>query len=110
MPEYDARLFELKAELCKTFADPKRLMIISALGSGERTVGDLAETIDVPQATTSRHLAILRERGAVNTRRDGTSIYYSLADARISQACGLVHQILMAQMERNRDFAERVIP
>ena len=109
MSAYDPKLFELKAELCKTFSDPKRLMIIDALGGGERTVGDLADALGAPQATTSRHLAVLRDRGAVNTRRDGTSIYYSLADSRISEACALVHQVLIAQMERNRDFAESVI-
>ena len=107
--KYDPDLYALKAELCKTFADPKRLMILEELRSGEETVGDLAEAISVPHAVASRHLAVLRERGAVLTRREGTSVFYSLADTRIGEACQLVHQVLLGLMERNRALAERVM-
>ena len=106
---YDAEIYLLKAELCKTFADPKRLMIIEELQGGERSVGELAENLSVPHAVASRHLAILRERGAVRYRRDGTNIYYSLADPRIGEACTLVHQVLMGMMERNRELADKII-
>lgn len=106
---YDTELYTLKAELCKTFADPKRLMVIEELQGGEKAVGELAEKLSVPQAVTSRHLAILRERGAVKFRRDGTNIYYSLADPRIGEACRLMHQVLMGMMERNRELAEKVM-
>ena len=106
---YDAELYSLKAELCKTFADPKRLMIIEELQGGERSVGELAKNLSVPHAVASRHLAVLRERGAVRSRRDGTNVYYSLADPRIGEACGLVHQVLMGMMERNRKLAEKIM-
>ena len=106
---YDKELYALKAELCKTFADPKRLMIIEELQGGERSVGELAGKLSVPHAVASRHLAVLRERGAVRSRRDGTNIYYSLTDPRIGEACGLVHQVLMGMMERNRELAEKMM-
>jgi ArsR family transcriptional regulator len=107
--DYDTELYALKAELCKTFADPKRLMIIEELQSGEKSVGELAEKLSVPHAVASRHLAILRERGAVKFRREGTNIYYSLTDPRIGEACRLVHQVLMGMMERNRELADKMI-
>jgi len=107
--DYDTELYSLKAELCKTFADPKRLMIIEELQAGERSVGELAKGLSVPHAVASRHLAVLRERGAVKSRRDGTNIYYSLTDPRIGEACQLVHQVLMGMMERNRELAEKII-
>jgi len=106
---YDTELYAIKAELCKTFADPKRLMIIEELQGGERSVGELAERLSVAHAVASKHLAILRERGAVRSRRDGTNIYYSLIDPRIGEACGLMHQVLMGMMERNRELAEKVM-
>ncbi|HEY31787.1 MAG TPA: helix-turn-helix transcriptional regulator [Dehalococcoidia bacterium] len=109
MEYYDTELYLLKAELCKTFADPKRLMIIEELRNGEKSVGELAERLSVPHAVASRHLAILRERGAVRARRDGTSVFYSLSDPRIGEACQLVHQALLGLMERNRELAEKVI-
>ena len=77
-------LFTLQADICKTLADPKRLMLLHELREGEKSVGQLAANLGLPQANVSRHLAILRERGVVLTRRQGTSVYYRLADAKIA--------------------------
>lgn len=106
---HNLELYTLKAELCKTFADPKRLIIIDELRRGERTVGELARVMETPQAVVSRHLAILRERGVVKHRRERTSIYYSLSDQKIGEACDMVHQILLDQIEENRQLAERLV-
>jgi len=84
-------------------------MIINELRTGEKTVNDISSAMEVNQAVVSRHLAILRNRGVVNSRRKGTSIYYSLADPRIGDACDLVQHVLISQMERNRELAERLI-
>ena len=105
--QYNIEFFKLKAELCKTFAEPKRLIIIEELRSGEKAVGDLATTLETPQAVISRHLAILRERGVVKTRREGTTIYYSLTDPKVGDACELVHDILLNQIKKNQEFARR---
>jgi DNA-binding transcriptional ArsR family regulator len=105
---YDLDLFRRKAELCKTFSDPKRLIIISELRGGEKSVSDLVATLQVPQAVVSRHLAILRNRGVVMTRRKGVNIYYRLTDPKIVEACDIVHEILMEQMARNREIAEKL--
>ena len=101
--------YSLKAELCKTFADPKRLIIIDELHEGERTVGDLARMLELPQAVVSRHLAILRGRGVVVPRREGTNIYYSLTDSKIGAACDLMHNILISQIENNRELTKRLM-
>jgi DNA-binding transcriptional ArsR family regulator len=105
----DYELFKLKAELCKTFADPTRLMIIDTLRHGEKAVGHLVEILQLPQAVVSRHLAVLRTRGVVATRREGVSVFYRLADPKIIDACDIVHEILMDQVSRNRDIAEKLI-
>jgi ArsR family transcriptional regulator len=102
-------LFKLKAELCKAFADPKRLRIINELRYGERAVGALVEVLGVPQAVVSRHLAVLRTRGIVTTRREGVTVYYRLANPRIVDACDIVHEILIEQVSRNREMAEKII-
>lgn len=109
MPEkYDLELYKLKAELCKTFSDPKRLMIISELRGGEKSVGELVEILQSPQAVVSRHLAILRHRGIVKARREGVSIYYSLTSPRIVDACDIVHEVLLEQVARNREMADKL--
>jgi len=101
-------LYSLKAELCRTFADAKRLVIIDELREGEKTVGELARVLELPQAVVSRHLAVLRDKGVVKYRRQGTSVYYSLTDPKIGEACDMVHQILLNQIEKNKQLAERL--
>ncbi len=107
--EYDMELFKLKAEMSKTFSDPKRLMIINELRNGEKQVGELAQSLKMPQAVVSRHLALLRTRGVVAPRRDGTNVFYSLTDLKIIEACDLVHQVLLNRLQKNREFAEKMI-
>ena len=104
----DSELFKLKAELCKTFADAKRLAIINELRNGERKVGELARTLNIPQAVASRHLALLRSRGVVRPRRKGTNVYYRITDPKIVKACDLIHQVLLNSLVENRELAEKL--
>ncbi len=109
MPEhFNLELYKLQAELCKTFSDPKRLIIISALRGGEKAVGELVGLLQTPQAAVSRHLAILRHRGIVTARREGTNIYYSLTSPRIVAACDIVREVLLEQVARNKEMAEKL--
>jgi DNA-binding transcriptional ArsR family regulator len=107
--KYDEELYRLKAEMCKTFADPKRLMIIAELREGEKSVGDLVTNLGVPQALISRHLAVLRNKGIVAARRNGVNIYYRLTNPRITDACDIVHGILLDQVARNKEMAEKYL-
>jgi len=104
--ESKKQLFEHQAGICKTLADPKRLMILHELRDSERSVGQLVSDLDLPQANVSQHLAILRERGIVTTRREGTTIYYRLANPKIGQACDLVQEVLADQLVRNQSLAK----
>ena len=105
--KHNLEIFKLKAELCKAFSDPKRLLIINELRDGEKQVGELAGTLGMPQAVVSRQLALLRSKGVLTPRREGTRVYYSLADLKIVEACDLVHEILLNNLSKNRELAER---
>jgi DNA-binding transcriptional ArsR family regulator len=106
--KYNLEMYKQKAELCKTFSDPTRLMIISELRDGEKSVGELVDTLQSPQAVISRHLAVLRHRGVVKARREGVSIYYSLTNLKIVSACDIVHEILLEQAASNREMADKL--
>ena len=101
-----AQLFKHQANICKTLADAKRLMILHELRDGEASVGQLVSSLGLPQANVSQHLAILRERGIVTTRRKGTTIYYSLANPKIGEACDLVREVLADQLSQNQALAK----
>lgn len=85
------------AAFLKTLAHEGRLMILCHLGAGERSVGELEVLLDIRQAAVSQMLARLREEGLVTTRREGKTIYYSLADENTSRVIGLLYDIFCAQ-------------
>jgi ArsR family transcriptional regulator len=103
--KYNTRLFEIQAEICKTLAQPKRLMLVHELRTGEKSVGQLSSTLGISQPNVSQHLSILRKRGIATTRREGATIYYRLSSPRIGEACDLVHNFLTEQLENSREFA-----
>lgn len=109
LAQRNLELYRLKAELCKTFADPTRLIMIEELRGGEKSVSELIRLLDIPQAAASRHLAVLRDRGVVQSRRKGNIVFYRLTDLKIGEACDLVHNILLNQIEKNRQLAERLV-
>ncbi len=93
----------LHSRVCQALADPKRILLLYLLSSGAKCVSELVDSLGVPQSTVSRHLAVLRERDLVQTERQGTSIYYTLADHRIIDALDLMRQVLAAQVTSNAD-------
>lgn len=106
--EHTVQLFKLQADICKTLADTTRLMILHELRKGEVSVGHLASSLDLPQSNISRHLAVLRERDIVLSRRDGTTVYYSIASPQIAQACDMVREMLKTRLARNQELANNL--
>ena len=89
-----AYLFERQALVCKAFANPTRLHILELLGRRERSAGELLEALGVSKANLSQHVGILRNTGAVVTRRKGKQLYCALAFPEIRQACLLMREVL----------------
>ncbi|GBC69531.1 putative HTH-type transcriptional regulator [archaeon HR01] len=90
----DDKFYEELAEFCKGQANPKRLKILHLLSDGEKTVGEISRMLGIPQANISQHLGYMRRAGVVKARRVGSTVYYSVADSRISEACGLISQVV----------------
>jgi ArsR family transcriptional regulator, virulence genes transcriptional regulator len=109
MKQHNMELYKLKADISKAFSDPKRLIIITELRDGEKTVGEMVEALGISQAVISRQLAVLRSKGVVNPRRAGNNIYYSLTDHRICEACDIVHEVLLDRLARNREIANSLL-
>jgi len=97
---------ELHAGICNGLADPTRILMLYALVDAPRNVNDLAETLELPQPTTSRHLKILRQQGLVIGEREGLFIYYRLADKRIIEALDLLRTILNDRLTYRASLVE----
>lgn len=93
----------LHGNICQAVADPKRIQILYALHEEPRNVNALAEALDMPQPTVSRHLGILKQRAIVCWTREGGSSIYRLTDDRIigvlDKMRGMAHDLLQKQMD-----------
>lgn len=101
----DRNLYQLHASICHTLANPKRLEIIDKLRAGELSVTELVEALEISQSNLSQHLAIMRQRGIVATRREGLNIFYRLSNPKIIQACDLMRQVLLENLESDVELA-----
>ena len=104
------RISELHAELCKTLGSATRIEILNALRRGEKTVGELSAALRVRQPNISQHLAVLRQRGVVTTRKDGVNIYYGVSNPKITQACELMKQVLVEQLKEGVELTRLTSP
>ena len=84
------------SNLLKALANEQRLMILCNLSGVEMSVGELNERLPLSQSALSQHLAVLREAGIVQTRRDGQTVHYSLADGPAAQVVETLHGIYCA--------------
>ncbi|MCB1691697.1 MAG: helix-turn-helix transcriptional regulator [Pseudomonadales bacterium] len=81
------------AGLLKALANKNRLMVLCILAGGELSVTELLSKVPLSQSALSQHLAVLRNDGLVETRRQSQTIYYSLADHKARQVIELLHSI-----------------
>lgn len=105
IPQLD-ELNLLHSNICTAVGDPKRIQILYALHESPRRVSDLAEALDMPQSTTSRHLTVLRQRALVLTERDGTAVIYRLADDVIIEVLDTMRQLLREVLARQSEVLE----
>jgi DNA-binding transcriptional ArsR family regulator len=96
---------QLHAEICQALSDPTRILILYELHDGPKNVGELAEAVETTQPTVSRHLKVLRERRLAIAAREGTNVYYHLADRRVIEALDLLRAMLGQILEDRQELA-----
>ena len=78
MKHKSKRHYEARAKIAKALSHPSRLLMLDALAEREMCVSDLTELVGADQSTVSKHLAVLKQAGIVDDRKDGTMTFYSL--------------------------------
>ncbi len=94
---------EEAARLLATLANAKRLMALCHLLQGEKSVGQLAELIDLAPTALSQHLARMRDLDLVATRRDGQTIFYRLASAEVAAILETLYRLYCAPASSGSD-------
>jgi DNA-binding transcriptional ArsR family regulator len=86
--------YELSASLSETFSNARRLKIIELLRDNELCVSAISDSLTIHKSNLSQHLALMREKGIVNARREGRWIYYSIANEKVMQVFDLICELL----------------
>lgn len=90
---------KFKAKVFKALGHPSRLLIVEALGQGERCVCELQEILNEKMPNVSKHLAVLREAGVVQDERRGASVYYSLKMTCVSSFMICIEKVMGEHLE-----------
>lgn len=101
-----ADFFCMHSELCKTLANDKRQMILGTLRDGELTVTELSKRTGIAQSNLSQHLGVMRAHDVVHARRDGSHVYYSIANPKLIQAFDLITEVMQESIEARSRTSE----
>lgn len=98
LSQSDSSIYEMQAEICSALASPVRLHILDLLSNQELTVGQLLDVLQIPKANLSQHIAVLKDAGIIQSRKEGLYQYMSLSVPKIKDACSLVRAVLVEKI------------
>ena len=101
-------LRQFKASVFQALAHPTRIAIVEALGNGPLAAGTIIERLRLEQANASQHLAVLRSKNIVVTRKEGNQVIYSLRDPLIIQVLELMRQYSQAHIEEAMNMLQEM--
>jgi ArsR family transcriptional regulator len=80
----------------KAIAHPLRLKVLCVLGDGELSVQEIVDNVGTTQSNISQHLAILRSKGVLTTRKDANRVYYRIGDPRTLKLVVMMRDVFCA--------------
>jgi ArsR family transcriptional regulator len=92
----------VKANLFRVLGHPARVRVLELLRERERSVGALQAELELDSGGTSQHLTALKRIGLVESRRDGTSVYYRVADERVFDLLAAARDIITRQLSEQQ--------
>ena len=95
------QIYSYHAEMCKVFSHPKRLELINILRDKEMSVGELSERLGLALGNLSQHLAMMRGRRILVSRKERNLVYYRITNPRLLEAFDLLREILFEQIRQD---------
>jgi DNA-binding transcriptional ArsR family regulator len=102
----ELRLF--KAEFFKALAHPTRIAIVETLREGELSAGALIERLGLEQANASQHLALMRTKQIVISRKAGNQVFYSVRDPRIIEVLDIMRSYFYSQLTQDQVMLKQI--
>jgi ArsR family transcriptional regulator len=101
------KLYDIHADICKTLGNAKRIEILNALQNRELSVSELVDILEISPANVSQHLAVMRQKGILTARREGSNIYYKVSNNKVIKACNLMREVLLEQLDEGKKIARK---
>jgi len=101
-------LRQFKSEIFQGLANPTRISIVELLRDGELPAGKLIEKLGIEQANASQHLAVLRAKQIVVSRRVGNQVYYSIRDRALIEVLDILRRYFYAQLSTTVSMLRQV--
>jgi ArsR family transcriptional regulator len=95
-------IYQLKADFFRLLGHPVRVRVLELLRDGELTVGDLQAALELDSGGTSQHLTAMRRQGVLESRKEGSRVYYRVKDPRTFQLLAVAREILTSQLEESQ--------
>lgn len=92
-------IHQVKAEFFRTLGHPARVRALELLKDGEMTVGDLQAELGLDSSGASQHLSAMRRQGILESRKEGTSVFYRVRDPRVFQMLESARQVIGSHLE-----------
>jgi ArsR family transcriptional regulator, virulence genes transcriptional regulator len=102
-------ILKLQADICKVFANDKRLEIINLLKDKEMSNSELMQTTGLSKVTMTQHMNVLKTKGVIVARREGVQLFYRIANPKIIQACTLMREVLVEQLQEKEKVVSRLV-
>jgi ArsR family transcriptional regulator len=97
-------IYQVKAEFFKTLGHPARIRVLELLRGGERSVGELIPEVGLEASHLSQQLGIMRRASLVQTRKEGSTVLYSVTDPRLFELLEVAKQILTSSLAETREL------
>lgn len=104
----DKTIYVLHANICKILANPLRIEIIEVLGENEINFNDLLLATGGLKSNLSQHLSLMVSNGILTQRREGTKAFYKLASKKTAQACSIMREILVENMNKQHEIINQL--
>lgn len=95
-------IHKIKADFFRTLGHPARVRVLELLREGELTVGELQAELEIDSSGASQHLGAMRRQGLLESRREGTSVFYRVRDPRIFQLLETARQLIGSYLEETQ--------
>lgn len=101
-------IYRVKADFFKVLAHPARIRILEILREGERSVGDLVPEVGIESSHLSQQLGIMRRANLVQSRKEGSTVYYSVGDRALFDLLDIARSIITSSLSESQGLLDEL--